>query len=729
MKRLPAALVGTLALASSFVAFAPASGAATSWFAYPNGTSASTTSCPFTSTTSNQCSLGRSLLNAVSGDTIELEAGDYSTVASNGSMPFDVGTSVTVEADPANVAPVYLDGANTTSVVTVASGVTTTISGVTIENGFVSSTGSVGAGVNNSGTLTLIDDTIAHNSGAFGAGIRNAGVVTVTHSTVAANDASANGGGLYSSGSTSTFTVLASTFAYNANGGPYAPYGADIALASSGAGTVSGDVFGDSCGSAPGTAWTDGGYNAGIDISCVYTGGPDDSTALTAGELGLLADNGGLTETIGLVAGNPAIGLIPQDTSVDTWLLCPTLDERGVPTPLSGACDAGAVQLEITAPTAPNLAPPVPGNDQATLSWEVTADGGSSLTGFDIFEGAATGGEGANPVAVAPANVAEGQTETFTVGGLANGTRYYFTVEAVNSVAPSPASVEYSVTPGTVPSAPSGLIVSPTGTTSISLVWSAPTNDGGWAVSGYDVLRSTSPSGPFVSVGGPVVDELIDTGGLKPSTTYYYKVAAENGLGMGVASPVTSATTQALVSTPQALTVSGVEPPATFAGEKVSVYGLGFTRSTLIFFGNRVASSITYVTPTHMAVVVPPGHSGAVVSITARNGSTTSASPYELAVRFNYLPGVATLAPHPHGTIGEDGAAVTFSCAVKTSCHFRAFLRDQRVAVASRWINIRKGHRARVRLLWTSQGKIDLAIGITRAEIRRSAVVRIENVR
>ena len=36
---------------------------------------------------------------------------------------------------------------------------------------------------------------------------------------------------------------------------------------------------------------------------------------------------------------------------------------------------------------------------------------------------------------------------------------------------------------------------------------------------------------------------------------------------------------------------------------------------------------------------------------------------------------------------------------------------------------------ARVRLLWTSQGKIDLAIGITRAEIRRSAVVRIENVR
>ena len=813
---LTATLVGIVAVTASFVAFAPTSGAATTWYAYPNGTSSSTTSCPLTSTTANQCSLGRALTNAVSGDTIELEQGDFSTVASNGSAPFAVGTSVTIEADPNNTAPVYLDGANTTSVVTVASGVTATIAGVTIENGY-SAVGTSGGGITNSGTLTLGDTTLQANTAQFGAGgvlnhgtltvpsstflnnvagssggaVLNYGTFTTEDSTYVGNSAASGGGVLYNSSSASVSTVTSSTIVAAAgqfNG---------VLTTGNGSLTEAGDVITGAC--VLGTV-TDDGYNVVASTTCDSGAASDVVDSSLTSQLAAAANNGGPTETVALGAGNPAIGSIPNGTAVGTsvvFTLCAVIDQRGVASPAGASCDAGAAQLTVwaatvtgsqvyggspsfasttiaptgttvagspscttadggmvsissttsagtytidgsscsgltlsgssavyyavgysgstfvvnkasaivqvsgsqayggspnftyttspagvsvtslacttvnggttiaptlsvasytidgsscsssanpdytlsftgvsngfvvatesvtvnvtgsetygstprfsyttvptgvsvnglacstvddgeaiesnpalpggsytidasscgvsgypnyaftftggsftvtpSAPQAPALEPPTPGSDRATLSWEVTSDGGSSLTGFDVFEGTSSGAEAATPVAVAPANVAFGHIETFTVTGLTNGTKYYFEVAAVNSVGTSSTSVEYSVTPGTVPSAPSGLVATPSGTTSISLAWSPPSNDGGWAIDGYNVFRSTSSSGPFVSVGGPEADELIDTGGLKPSTTYYYEVKASNGLGEGVASTEASATTE-----------------------------------------------------------------------------------------------------------------------------------------------------------------------------------------
>jgi hypothetical protein len=48
------------------------------------------------------------------------------------------------------------------------------------------------------------------------------------------------------------------------------------------------------------------------------------------------------------LSSNPAVGIIPLDTAVtlngNPVTLCPTTDQRGVPSAAGKACNAGAVQ-------------------------------------------------------------------------------------------------------------------------------------------------------------------------------------------------------------------------------------------------------------------------------------------------------------------------------------------------------------------------------------------------
>jgi trimeric autotransporter adhesin len=63
--------------------------------------------------------------------------------------------------------------------------------------------------------------------------------------------------------------------------------------------------------------------------------------------MGPLQDNGGPTETESLLAGNPAISLIPNPTTG----FCPTTDQRGDQSPTGESCDSGSVQLSYSATT------------------------------------------------------------------------------------------------------------------------------------------------------------------------------------------------------------------------------------------------------------------------------------------------------------------------------------------------------------------------------------------
>jgi hypothetical protein len=108
--------------------------------------------------------------------------------------------------------------------------------------------------------------------------------------------------------------------------------------------------------------------------------------------------------------------------------------------------------------------------------------------------------------------------------------------------------------PPTVPAAPSGPSAV-AGDGSVHVSWVAPGSDGGSPLSGYVVYRreGAGPLAAVATVGGTSFDDS----GLSNGTTYFYRVAAVNGVGEGPQSGEVSATPQA-ASPPGAPTVLSV---------------------------------------------------------------------------------------------------------------------------------------------------------------------------
>ncbi len=79
------------------------------------------------------------------------------------------------------------------------------------------------------------------------------------------------------------------------------------------------------------------------------------------------------------------------------------------------------------------------------------------------------------------------------------------------------------------PTPPTGLMATP-GSNRISLVWSPPTSNGGAAISGYKIYRSTS-SGTETYLASPGNVTSYADNSVSAGTTYYYKVTATNSAG------------------------------------------------------------------------------------------------------------------------------------------------------------------------------------------------------
>ena len=212
------------------------------------------------------------------------------------------------------------------------------------------------------GTLIITGSTFSGGNAQDGGAIDNAdqgghGTVTVTSSTFS-NNGGIDGGAIDNGDETGTGTLIvtSSTFSGSAADGAAIDNGDyfDNQGSANDAGDIvwaAANVFNEGCAQVSGT-WDDEGYNVGSDGTCMSshlaTGDINHGASLTSW-LGPLTDNGGLTETIALLGGNPAIDVVPNSTSVSldgsSVELCPTTDQRGVQSPTGAACDAGAVQL------------------------------------------------------------------------------------------------------------------------------------------------------------------------------------------------------------------------------------------------------------------------------------------------------------------------------------------------------------------------------------------------
>ncbi len=319
----------------------------------------------------------------------------------------------------------------------------------------------------------------------------------------------------------------------------------------------------------------------------------------------------------------------------------------------------------VTVPLAPNSLTATPGNTAVAISWVAPVNGGSAITGYNVYEGTKSGGENV----AAPVNGTTLITSpATTVTGLINGHEYYFTVKAVNSIGSSAQSAEVWVIPaGTAPGIATH-VTARSGYESATVTWTAPSDSGGSAISHYTLiatdLTATSRGGQSCTWStGPLTCTLT---GLTDGDSYTFAVTATNSVGTGLISVASNAVVPALsVSSPSTALIATPSngevalswaAPAANGGAAVIGYNL---------YEGTSAGGETYSSPVNGAVLIS-GTSSAISRLT--NGHTyyftvkaVNAVGSSLASNEAWaIPG-ATVADAPqavNAVAGSDGSVV-----------------------------------------------------------------------
>lgn len=233
------------------------------------------------------------------------------------------------------------------------SGGATNITNSTFSNNHATAAGGI---YNAVGTLNLINSTFSGNSATIGGGIFSQGSLTVIGSTFSGNSASNTGGGIYNSGGGTLNVTNSTLYANTANiqgGGINSGATSNITnstLFSNTAGTSGGGIqinspttlrntiVANSTNGNCSSSAIDGGNNLESANDCGLTA--SSSITNTNPALGPLANNGGATLTMALLAGSFAI-----DKGNDAT--CPATDQRGVTRPIGAHCDIGAFEAPV----------------------------------------------------------------------------------------------------------------------------------------------------------------------------------------------------------------------------------------------------------------------------------------------------------------------------------------------------------------------------------------------
>ena len=194
-------------------------------------------------------------------------------------------------------------------------------------------------------------------------------------------------------------------------------------------------------------------------------------------------------------------------------------------------------------PGAPVLAATANGSSEIRLTWTAPATGGDNtitLTNYQIQvsdDGATWTSPQTSTVLVDGqyAHQVAGTMQDYTHMGLGAATTKHYRVRAVNSnsVAGPWSNKAMASTPAGMPGAPT-LTATKSGTSMINLGWTAPKNDGGSAITGYQLQYWDGSNGwmdlTSTAAGVTSYTHTHIAGG----TTKYYRIRAMNGTGASV---------------------------------------------------------------------------------------------------------------------------------------------------------------------------------------------------
>ena len=227
--------------------------------------------------------------------------------------------------------------------------------------------------------------------------------------------------------------------------------------------------------------------------------------------------------------------------------------------------DVAHATTEDVLPDAPGrLTAQARGTSEIVLNWSApTSSGSSRITGHWIQVCSSTSATGCLPTSpsgtrgwITLVADTESRATSYTHRGLRPGITRHYRVAARNRAGWSEWSniAEATIEP-VVPGAPTRLTVTPSplmGSTQLDLAWSAPSEDGGSAITGYLIEWSATRAGPWlplVTDTESVVRAYTDKG-LSPNITRFYRVSAINSKGPGRPSNVAQGTTSAAAPGP-----------------------------------------------------------------------------------------------------------------------------------------------------------------------------------
>ena len=188
---------------------------------------------------------------------------------------------------------------------------------------------------------------------------------------------------------------------------------------------------------------------------------------------------------------------------------------------------------------------------QIDLSWTAPSeDGGSDITGYE-FAYSTDGSTWSDPAAT-------DSMTTHSHTDLTAGTTYHYRVAAINEVGSSMTSETAMATTTAVPGTPIDLTATAMSQSQIDLSWTAPSEDGGSDITGYEFAYSTDDGSTWSD---PAATDSMTTHShtdLTAGTTYHYRVAAINEVGSSMTSETAMATTAAVPGTPSDLTATAM---------------------------------------------------------------------------------------------------------------------------------------------------------------------------
>ncbi len=257
------------------------------------------------------------------------------------------------------------------------------------------------------------------------------------------------------------------------------------------------------------------------------------------------------------------------------------------------------------------------GNGQASVTFSApTDDGGVAIGSYTVaatdLTNPANGGE-----------TATGSGTPITVTGLTNGDSYTFTVTATSFTSGAPSDASNSVTPSTVPGAPT-IGTATAGNASASVSFTPPTNNGGASINSYTVTASdsTNPSNggqTATGSGSPITVTHLTNG-----DSYTFTVTATNANGTGAASAPSNSVTP---GAPPAIT--SFSPTSGPVGTVVTIKGTNLSGATAVTLDGKPAT-IKKDAATKIKVKVPVGAKTGYIQVTTTGGTATSTTKFKV---------------------------------------------------------------------------------------------------